>query len=323
MPESVLADAVRRPPTEPMSAPVGVTFARPQRSLAVVFADISGSTAIYEHLGDQAGHQLIRGCLALMQEGVEAHGGQVVKAIGDELMCTFPDVVSALGAATRMQQEVQELAAPGGRNMSLRIGVHQGLALLEEGGDVYGQAVNVAARVVAIARAGQILITQDCCAALPALTRNRIREIDRFALRGRRAEVTIYEVMWRGAEDNTTDIPAMVGAAHRADAMCVLTYDGSRVIVPQRTTPFILGRDVDCHLVVAGAKVSRQHAIIEWRRGKYVLIDRSTNGTFVKPEGERTVMVKHEELYLHGRGLIGFGELAGESMRGSAHYACE
>jgi class 3 adenylate cyclase len=300
-----------------------VALVRPQRSVAVVFADISGSTAIYEQLGDIAGHQLIRGCLGIMQEEVEAHGGQVVKAIGDELMCTFPDVVSALGAATGMQQQVQELAAPGGRRMSLRIGVHHGLALLEEGGDVYGQAVNVAARVVGLARAGQILITKDCCMSLPALTRNRIREIDSFTLRGRTAEITILEVMWRGAEQNTTDIPSITDYASRAESLLRFSYDGRSLTVPHRASPFIVGRDIDCHLVIDGTKVSRQHAIIEWRRGKYVLIDRSTNGTFVKPESERTVQVKREELFLHGRGLIGFGELAGETILGSVQYECE
>jgi len=299
-------------------APGGVHKVRP---LTVVFADISDSTALYEQLGDLAGHELIRGCLVLMREAVEAHGGTVVKTIGDELMCVFPDVVSATGAATAMQHEAQSMAAPGGRTMALRIGIHHGTGL-EEGGDVFGEAVNVAARVVGLARAGQILLTQDCYTRLPELGRSRIREIDSFTVKGRTAEITIMEVLWRGSESNTTHVPCPAEPI-RHDSMLAFTYADRVMSVPQAAERFVIGRDGGCQLVLSAGMASRQHATVEWRRGKYVLIDRSTNGTFVKPDGERQVKLKREEFVLHGHGVIGFGEAAGASAQGSARYRCE
>jgi adenylate cyclase len=276
------------------------------REQLVLFADISGSTGIYEQLGDAAAVELIQGLLERMEEETYFHKGTVIKSIGDELLCTFPDVISGLAGATAMQQQATAVKGPGGRKLALRIGMHFGAAL-EERGDVFGDAVNIAARVVEAAGPGQILITDSCFDKIPLVGRSRIRTIDRIAVRGRSAETTIMEVMWQRGRSLTTVVPPI--ARTQQDGGSVLLHHGGRLfIIAQQANPFLIGRETSCQLIVATTMASRQHASIEWRRGKFVLMDRSTNGTFVVPEGGLPIHLRREEFVLQGSGWIGFGE---------------
>jgi class 3 adenylate cyclase len=288
------------------------------REQVVLFADISGSTAIYEQLGDAAAVELIQGLLARMEEEVYFHKGAVVKSIGDELLCTFPDVVSALGAATAMQQQAAAVAGPSGRRLSLRVGMHFGPAL-EDRGDVFGDAVNVAARVVELARPGQILITDACFDKVPLLGRSRIRAIDRMNVRGRSAETTILEVMWQRGRSVTTVVPPLTRSQEDAGSV-VLHHGGRAYTVSQQANPFRIGRDASCQLVIATTMASRQHASIEARRGKFILADHSTNGTFVVPEGGMPIHLRREEFVLQGSGSMSFGEPPRAGGEGGVRY---
>lgn len=290
----------------------------PYRELLVLFADISGSTAIYEQLGDAAAVELIQGLLTAMEEEVYFHKGTVIKSIGDELLCTFPDVISALAGATAMQQQAASVEGPGGRKLALRVGMHYGQAL-EDRGDVFGDAVNVAARVVEMARPSQILITDSCFDKIPLLGRSRIRTIDRIAVRGRSAETTIMEVIWQRGRAITTVVPP-VTKTHEDSGTVVLQYQGRSFTVAQQGNPFLIGRDASCQLVIPTTMASRQHASIEARRGKFVLTDRSTNGTFVVPEGGRPIHLRREEFVLQGSGWMSFGEQPRAGGDGTVRY---
>ncbi len=290
------------------------------RDLLVLFADISGSTAIYEQMGDAAAVELIQGLLSRMGEEAYFHKGEVIKSIGDELLCTFPDVVSALAAATAMHQQAAAVPGPGGRALALRVGMHFGPAL-EDRGDVFGDAVNIAARVVELARPGQILITETCFEKIPLLGRSRIRTIDQITVRGRSTETTIMEVLWQRGRAVTTIVPP-VQRSHDDGGSILLTHAGRTYTIAQRGNPFLVGRDSSCQLVVETTMASRQHASVEWRRGKFVLADRSTNGTFVLPDGGSAIHLRREELVLQGSGSIGFGELPREAGSAVVRYEC-
>lgn len=290
------------------------------RELLVLFADISGSTSIYEQLGDAVAVELIQGLLASMEEEVLMHKGEVIKSIGDELLCTFSDVVSALAAATAMHQQAGAVSGPGGRSLALRIGMHYG-PTIEDRGDIFGDAVIVASRVVELARPGQILITEECYARVPLLGRSRIRTVDRIMMRGRSAEVTVMEVLWERGRLVTTIVPPVQRPASETARMQIV-YRGRTFTIAQQSNLMLIGRDASCQIVVAGAKTSRQHAALEWRRGKFVLEDRSTNGSFVLPDGGQLIHLRREELVLQGAGLIGFGEQPREGGAAVVRYDC-
>jgi class 3 adenylate cyclase len=289
--------------------------------LVVMFADISGSTSIYEQLGDAAAVELIQGLLGSMEEEVLLHKGEVIKSIGDELLCTFTDVVSALAAATAMHQQAGAVEGPGGRALALRVGLHYG-PTLKERGDVFGDAVNVAARVVELARPGQVLITDACFEKVPLLGRSRIRTIDQLAVRGRSAEITVMEVLWERGRSVTTIVPP-IRRANTDNVRVHLHYAGRTFTLAQQANPLLIGRDASCQLQVTGTKTSRQHASLEWRRGKFVLADRSTNGTFVMPDGGQLIHLRREEFVMQGSGLAGFGEQPEAGNAATVRYECK
>ena len=291
------------------------------RDLLVLFADISGSTSIYEQLGDAVAVELIQGLLASMEEEVLMHKGEVIKSIGDELLCTFTDVVSALAAATAMHQQAGAVSGPGGRALALRIGMHFG-ATIKDRGDIFGDAVIVASRVVEMARPGQILITEECFARVPLLGRSRIRAVDKITVRGRSVEVTVMEVLWERGRMVTTIVPP-IQRPPTETARMQIDYRGRTFTIAQQSNLMLIGRDASCQIVVSGAKTSRQHAALEWRRGKFVLEDRSTNGSFVLPDGGQLIHLRREELVLTGSGLIGFGEQPREGGSAVVRYECQ
>jgi class 3 adenylate cyclase len=134
--------------------------------LAILFADITGSTVLYETLGNALARQMVVHCLSMMSSRLAAHRGTLIKTIGDELMCTFPSAETALRAACDMQDAVESGKPGGDRPMYIRIGFNFGEVIREES-DVHGDAVNVAARITEVARARQILATQAAVDALP------------------------------------------------------------------------------------------------------------------------------------------------------------
>src|SRR5262245_37648576 len=131
----------------------GVRRSKPMEQQApgcVVFADVSGSTALYESVGDQLAHRAISGCVELFKDEVAGQGGRVVKTIGDEVMAVFPDANGAARAALGMQRGVDAMPQVEDSKLGCRIGFHGG-SLIHRDGDVFGDAVNLAARLAGLA----------------------------------------------------------------------------------------------------------------------------------------------------------------------------
>ena len=292
-------------------------------SLSIVFADIAGSTRLYEILGDATARQLVAQCLGVMSEVITKHGGRVIKTIGDEIMCTFPTAEQAVEASMDMQEAVAEdlpeINPNAPADMAVRIGLHYGQAILE-GGDVFGDAVNVAARMAGLAKGGQIITTQSTAEALPPILQAGTRHLDRITVKGKSEVVNIYEVIWQ-AED-VTRMATGILATETARARLRLRYHELEVTLEQRTGPFILGRGKKADMVVNDGLASREHARFETRRGKFVLIDQSTNGTYViTPDGPG--YLRREEAILTGQGRISLGRDLKENPTEVVLFYCE
>jgi len=132
---------------------------RQKDTLAVLFADVSDSTHLYRNMSDTAAFTQVRECLQTLEEAVRRYQGRVVKTIGDGAMCVFNEAADAAQAAIEMQDRIDlRMPAPGKSKITIRIGFHYGAVLLEND-DVFGDTVNVAARMAALAVPGQILTT--------------------------------------------------------------------------------------------------------------------------------------------------------------------
>lgn len=290
------------------------------RDVAIVFADVSGSTALYEKLGDEAARAAVASVLDALRKSVALHGGRVVKTIGDEVMAALPSADAALVAACDMQVRVSQMAAVGGVRLAVRIGFHFGPAIETEG-DFYGDVVNVASRMAGLAKGSQIITSAATAQALSASLRNATRDLDTIAVKGKRDEMRISEVLWRDGEDLT--IVATAQSRPRDDATLTLGYGGRELMLGAARASASLGRDASNDLAVSARTASRTHAKIEYRHGKFFVTDQSTNGTYVTVGSDREVVLKREQALLRGRGVICLGHSAGAAGAEPVTFAVE
>jgi adenylate cyclase len=289
-----------------------------ERDIGILFADIAGSTRIYEMLGDQRAHAIVSQALRIVAEPVAAHDGKVVKTIGDELMAAFLTPGAALHAAIDIQKRIGEMPSlpfgDGALRIVMRIGFHFGPAVLE-GDDFFGDSVNVAARVVGLAKAGQILTTGEVLDLLEAPDAAHLTEFGRIDVRGRAGPVRVARVEW-DVQRQTMTVLRFSGTADepQREPGLRLVFEGRNWQVPATTHSISCGRDEVSNLVLKGAQVSRAHATIERRRGKIFLVDHSTNGTFLVIENKPPIKLHREEFGLVNHGHIVFGAVDGEDV---------
>jgi adenylate cyclase len=277
--------------------------------LAVLFADVSGSTQMYETLGDVRARGIVARCVAEMTEATHRHGGALIKTMGDEVMTTFPAAASAAEAACEMQERITGQIVEG-RPLGIRVGFHYGPALREEA-DVFGDAVNLAARLAAQAKSGQILTSGATVEQLSGARRLACRQIDLTQVRGKREEIAIHELIWQ-AEDVTV-MRAPWATEHRPSGRLVISAGGTRLVLGEGHPSLTIGRAEQNDLVVHQPLVSRLHARIEYRNGRFVLTDLSANGTYVAPDGGDASYVHRDDQELTGSGALGLGDaVAGE-----------
>lgn len=275
-------------------------------SCAVLFADVAGSTRLYERLGDRTAKDLIGQALAAAIALVEKHEGVLIKTIGDEIMCRFPAAQHGIAAAIAIQECLRDGLPGATLPLYMRMGLHFGPVIFEHN-DVFGDAVNVAARMSAIARAGQIITTEDTVAALPPYLADKARRVDATTVKGKQDTLAIYEVVWE--EENLTQLMPATNPTQQSlqTSLLRLDYQGRQFeIAPGQS--FGIGRGDTCELHVNSPLASRLHARIENRRGRFIYVDQSTNGSFVQTEDGKVVYLKREEVILSGQGQIALGE---------------
>ena len=271
-----------------------------------MFADVCDSTTIYQTIGDAQALALINRLLGLLQQRVRDAGGTVVKSLGDGLVCQFAEADLAFRVACEMQLATDKLDPVGGRKLSIKAVFTWGPVVLEAG-DVFGDTVNVCARLVGLANADQVLTTQDTVDALSPNLRHRCRHLFPAEVRGRVGEVDVYDVLWRADPDVTEAFGQTELSAQRRDWILKLSYGGDTVVVEPRGSVKV-GRDKNNDMVVNSTKVSRVHARIYERGGHFVVADQSSNGTYVAIDGNtREVTLRREETVLGERGYIGLG----------------
>jgi class 3 adenylate cyclase len=293
--------------------------------LAILFADVVGSTRLYELMGDLRAREMVAICIEVMRSATEQHQGSVIKTMGDEVMATFPSADLALNAAAQMQQQISAHAQlkVEGQAVAIRVGCHFGAVVLENR-DVFGATVHTANRMTSQAKAGQIITTAATVELLSPEWRAAARQIDVAIMKGQGSEVTLYEVLWQ-TEDVTSMVPAIAMANNRAARAMRLRirFQDREIIMDEGRPNIAIGRAEDNDVVVKGNLISRLHARIEISRNKFVLIDQSTNGTFVQTaEGEES-FVRRDSLQIKGTGMIGLGRLPDDESPQTIRFVCE
>jgi len=283
--------------------------------VAIVFADVVGSTQLYEKFGDTKASETVALCLDVMKDATYQHNGTVIKTIGDEVMSTFETVDDAMGAAVMMQSRITTETKRDGIPVSIRIGCHYG-PVVQEQNDIFGAAVHTANRMTSQAKARQIVISGFTVEQMSPELRKQTRQIDVATVRGRLDEVALYELVWQ-PEEATSMLPTIGWEnQQRKASKLLLNFRDKTIEVSDRRKSINIGRADDNDLVVKGNLISRIHAKIEMRRGKFVLIDQSTNGTFLQDLQGRETFVRRDMTELGKEGTIGLGraEQAGSAL---------
>jgi class 3 adenylate cyclase len=283
-------------------------------SIAILFVDICDSTELYDLRGDDDARRLIDGCLTGLTGHVAAQGGTVIKTMGDGLMSTFPTADAALMAATAMQNSETD------RTVSFRAGFHVG-PVIRVRRDIFGDAVNVAARIASLAKAGEILFTGEAKEQLSPALRAGSSFLDRTTVKGKREPVDIFGLAV--LEGEGTLLSRAQPSSGTEGCRLALSYRDREVGIDEQSGRFSIGRDAGCDLVVGGDYASRQHAVVEFKRGKFYLVDQSTNGTYVLFHEHDPVFLKREMLQLLGKGSISLGRDPGQDQADMIRFHCK
>jgi len=293
--------------------------------MTILFADVAGSVELSEMHGDVRAHDLVTDGLRTMEQCILRHHGRVIEFIGDEVMAVFASADFAYSAACAIQDAIQaDTYLP----IHIRIGFHTG-PIAVDNGHPFGDTVHVAARIVAIAKPGQVLISQQTYLRLSADNRKKTRYFHRILLKGKQAPTEIHEVLWDDL-DSTRTLSAIGGFKFQRQTVkgMRLSYGRYEVDINEYHAAVTAGRAEHCTLVVDSDLASRLHATFIYQPDKVILSDKSTNGTFVCILGGQqgseamNLFVHHEDLVMHNNGVISLGEPFGNDTERLIHFRC-
>jgi class 3 adenylate cyclase len=277
---------------------------------AVLFADLRGSTALYESIGNARASSIVTETVDAVARRVPATGGTLVKTLGDGLMAVFPSAMAAVESADQMHVELDrlartldELSRPGAPRLQLQVGLAYG-ETVEVSGDFFGDAVNVAARLLDHAGDNETLVTSEVLRALPADQRGLFRSLDRVRLRGRLEPVELYLLSRRGVDTAPTLVGVNIGLP--GPKAVILNWSGIQRRFDAEEMPVIIGRAAASDFMIDDARVSRAHCRIDVIGATLQLSDLSINGTFVRFSSEDEVLsLRRGSCTLHGAGEVG------------------
>jgi hypothetical protein len=286
-----------------------------------MFADVAGSTHLYELMGDEFARGLIARTLQQLSEIVSSHHGNTIKTIGDEIMCSFPAADNAILAAKQMHEHLADKTVPAhDYNLAIRVGAHHG-PIIETDGDIFGDTVNVSARVASLARAGKTMITEYTYNQLPTELQCNCRHMMQTTVKGKEQPIDIFDVMWE-QNDELTSIAGHVDMSTFSDVL-TLQYQETVIKMSFNTVTLVsIGRGKECNLVIPTQMASREHCKIVHNLGKFTLADHSTNGTYI--QHDNTELFFHQEKTpLIGSGVISLGESTAQNEDFLLNYSIE
>src|SRR2546430_10009207 len=272
------------------------------RQTSVLFAAGSGSTSPYEPEGDVAALDAMGLCIGRLSQAAESTGGRVLKTMGDEVMVLFPTPDAAANGASEMHAAVATLPPVNGTKLGVRIGFHSG-PVIQRDNDVFGDTVNLAARLVDQAQKGQIVTSRETAQQLSPALRATSRRLYSITIKGKADRGELCELEWRPVSEATND-PGPRPPARSAAPRPRLTYRDLQLVRRRQNDLVVIGRDASCGLVIAGENVSHLHCTIVRHHDRLVPRDHSTNGTFVTIDGAAEILLQDEDMPLHRHGWL-------------------
>src|SRR5450759_36609 len=284
-----------------------------RRTITVMFTDIQGSTAYFEKYGDAAGLVMVHHCNDTLRRIVQEHSGRVIKTIGDGMLATFEECASSVEAAVKMQHGLVDLNAPRPESdrVAIRIGIHYDTGIVRSD-DVFGDVVNVASRIESVASPRQIVISDT----LYQEVRNRgfdIQKLGRFVLKGKKAERTLYEVLWNqeSAQGAIGDRFAEKPGAGRSFRLQVVNGKGAVQEEYPLLDSLTIGRSQGDISFPEDLHMAPLNALVFIDEGQLFVQDLSqgAESIFIRVAGGYTL--QNEDVVLMGHQVLKFREISG------------
>jgi hypothetical protein len=175
--------------------------------------------------------------------------------------------------------------------------------------------------MAAIARGGQIIASEDVVRLLEPPLSTAARRFDRVKVKGKAEPIVIYDLIWQPAQVTEIHSAALADGTDTAEGLKLCYRDDCLHLQPGQAT-FAIGRAADNDLVVASGSVSRRHATVDFGRDRFVLLDMSTNGTYVQTQDGETVYLRRESFPLWGRGRIALGAPIEDGQAHIVEFEC-
>lgn len=277
-----------------------------RRNSCVLVATMQADDRLVTRLGaTEAAHAAER-CLNRIERAIDAHGGRILARQADQIVVGFEQCDAAVLAASDMLDRVRSLPPLSGMRQPLRIGLHYGSI---EPAPPYGEAAKVARQLAGLSEPERALASGT---AVMLLTRAARHAAAAQALSGPAFDKFDWPVFAVGQRVGMiTSIPPTSRLAQRLR----LRHQHDIVFVEEMRPVLLLGRELGNDIVIMDPRASRQHARIERRAEGFMLIDESTNGTFVASEGAAERCVRQDKILLRGPGRLGCGFSANEIER--------
>ncbi|NNM52475.1 MAG: adenylate/guanylate cyclase domain-containing protein [Pseudomonadales bacterium] len=269
--------------------------------VGLLFADLVGSTRLYEQLGDAQAHKLVSRALSGFCREVERHHGRVVKQLGDGIFGCFSLASDAATASLAMHHWLSQ-ESWGDQRLTLRAGLHAGDVLQNETGDLFGDAVNVTARLCEFAQPGQLLCSEALVLGLKP-SNWPLHARPPLQVRGRQQPVLVYELLTT-TDDRTLLMPGLTDQPPQPVLELQLADQRKALACGDS---FTLGRADNCDWVVHGQRISRHHARIESRLGQFLLVDYSSNGTLIQTDTGTETLLHGASWLMQGQGRLFLG----------------
>jgi class 3 adenylate cyclase len=295
-------------------------MAKAKVNVSILFADIAGSSKLYELLGNDGAQCMIVDVLDALADIARQHNGEALRTIGDEVMCAFGRVDDAVVAAVAMHQiansyRMKDDEKSGGVGLYIRIDT--GICI-RDGRELFGEPVNSAANIKSLAKPNQTLLSERTRNELSVDIKSATRFIGNLPIKGKVGTFGIFEHVWEDVEITAISMPF-----HRFEDETIaldIVNGSTEKTVDEMRPSLTIGRLSGNDLVLNYPHVSRMHAKIEYRLGRFILADFSINGTYVHIFGRGNDFVKHGELPLDGKGTICPGRKASSESPDAIHY---
>lgn len=263
---------------------------------------------MYKNAGNENAKRILDHFLDAMIKSADSYRGNLIKTIGDEIMLSFDRCQDCLHYAFKLQSDYNEPLSQNELSLSIGIGFGE---IISEKNDIFGEAVNDAAYLTHVAKGGQILLAESFYTHLSMKDKISIREFDRVTIKGARESSIIYRAFWHHDEISSNETQLMsanaISRQLQADSLQI-NYRGQSFSLTSEAAPFLIGRDKDkCHLAISGEQISRQHCRINFSRGKFVLVDHSTNGCYIFLGSDKEIYLRREEYPITSNTRVSLG----------------